>query len=167
MNWNCDSIVDLSNLPSQWVFRSEVIIKDSTIDKVFGVLSGDEWTKWFPGMSSLHWKTEKPYGVGTKRSVVVKGITFNENFICWDENNSQKSRFAFRFESISLPIFNSGVEDYIVENLPDSNDVHFTYLVYLNMSCFGACVLNKKDMAASFQAAAESLKVFVQGKEIT
>jgi hypothetical protein len=51
-------------------------------------------------------------------------VTVHERFLVWDPGR----RFTFRFEGVSLPLFDAGVEDYWLEDLSEGR-CRLTYTV--------------------------------------
>lgn len=66
---------------------------------------GAAWKEWL-GLD-VDWTSEKPFGVGTTRTVVANGQTIDEQFTVWEE----PQRIAFYFVRSSLPLA-AFAEDY-------------------------------------------------------
>jgi hypothetical protein len=111
------------------------------------------------GMKSVKWTSKEPKKEGTTRTVNVNNMIINEYFLIWDENK----RYAFRFDSIekSSP-FKAGLEDYILEEMPNGN-TRFTYAVYLEPSfLLGLCsCIIKKKISKTFYEASVSFQNYI------
>lgn len=107
-------------------------------------------------MKSVIWTSKEPKKVGTTRTVNVNNIIINEYFLIWEENK----RFSFRFDSIekSSP-FKAGLEDYILEEMPNGN-TRLTYAVYIEPSfIIGLCsCISKKNISKMFYDASLSFQ---------
>lgn len=69
------------------------------------------WPRWAPAITRVTWTTPPPFGVGTTRTVEMRGgMVGEEEFIAWEEGR----RMAFRFTRSNVPVEAFG-EDYLVE----------------------------------------------------
>lgn len=82
---------------------------------VFRILEdGPSWKVWFN--LGVEWTSERPFGVGTTRTVTgAGGLRIDEHFVAWEDGR----RMAFRFDRASVP-FRSFAEDWSVR--PTSDD---------------------------------------------
>jgi hypothetical protein len=108
--------VDLSfteNAPYR--FRNSVDLA-ITPEQLFGVLADAEsWPRWATVITKVTWTSPEPYGVGTTRTVDMRGgIIGNEEFIAWEPF----TRMAFRFNECSTRSVAAFAEDYQVEVIP-------------------------------------------------
>jgi uncharacterized protein YndB with AHSA1/START domain len=88
------------------------------------LVSPDSWPKWFQEMRSVVYTSPEPFGVGTTRTVAMKDFVLGEYFLAWEQNK----RFCFRFESQNSRVFDAGVEDIQLEDLPGGR-TRITYRV--------------------------------------
>ena len=93
-------------------FRYEVVLSASP-ERVFEVFEDAEsWPVWADAITRVTWTTPKPFTVGTKRTVDLKGgLRADEYFMAWRQNE----RMAFYFERTSKPVLQSFAEDYQLE----------------------------------------------------
>ena len=72
-----------------------------------------DWPNWFQGVSECEAieTGEEPFGVGSKRRIIVDGIEAEEEFIGWEANKL----FAFTAYADSLPVFEKLVERLVLE----------------------------------------------------
>lgn len=75
------------------------------------LLDAEAWTEWLP-ITQVDWTSQKPFGVGTTRTVEIGSDIVEETFFAWDDGQ----RMAFSFDRSTLPI-KCAIEDYrIVDN---------------------------------------------------
>ena len=65
-------------------------------------------------ITKVTWTSPEPRGVGTTRTVKMRGIVGDEEFIAWEPF----THMAFRFNECSAPVFAALAEDYRVEVIP-------------------------------------------------
>ena len=127
MHFTCRA-VELDFLDSAaWRFEN-IVELDAPSAEVFDVFAdGESWPKWFEAVQRVVWTSPEPKGVGTTRTVSLwvapLKVTVHERFLVWDPGR----RFTFRFEGVSLPLFDAGVEDYRLEDLSERSmpaDLH-------------------------------------------
>lgn len=90
----------------------------STVDlaitgaQLFEVLADAEsWPRWATVITKVVWTSPKPHGVGTTRTVTMRGnIVGDEEFIAWEPH----SHMAFRFNRSTSPTIAAFAEDYRV-----------------------------------------------------
>lgn len=108
--------VDLSfvdNAPH--AFRNSVDLA-ITPEQLFEVLSDAEsWPRWASVITKVTWTSPEPRGVGTTRTVEMRGgIVCNEELLAWEPF----SHMAFRFNECSTQAVAAFAEDYRVEVIP-------------------------------------------------
>ena len=83
---------------------------------VFAAIAADPstWT-WFPGLGDARYASAAPHGVGTRRAVVMSGVTYRETMLAWDE----PTRWAYRVDESSEDTFLALAKDWTVEDLGD------------------------------------------------
>ena len=72
------------------------------------------WKEWL-GIE-VEWTSEKPFGVGTTRTVIANGQSIDESFLVWDEPH----RIGFRFDQTTLPLA-AFAEDYTLTPLSETS----------------------------------------------
>ena len=87
-----------------------------TPEQLFVVLGDAEsWPRWATVITKVTWTSPEPRGVGTTRTVDVRGgVVVNEEFLSWEPF----TRIAFRFNECSTRAFAALAEDYRVEAVP-------------------------------------------------
>jgi hypothetical protein len=83
-----------------------------TPEQLFEVLEdADSWPHWASVITDVTWTSEPPRGVGTTRTVKMRGhITADEEFLLWEPH----SRMAFRFNESTTDTISAFAEDYRV-----------------------------------------------------
>jgi hypothetical protein len=101
--------IDLPVLPSQ----------------LFDVLTDVEaWPQWFEVVTEAGWLSSAPHGVGSTRTVVMRGnVVATEEFIVWIPD----SQLTFRFNECSNPRIRASAEEYRVE--PTTQGCRLTWTV--------------------------------------
>lgn len=103
----------------------------STVDlgispqELFGVLSDAEsWPVWATVITKVDWTSPAPYGVGTTRTVYMRGgIVGEEVFLAWEPY----TRMSFRFDRSSTSAISAFAEDYRVVETADG--CHLTWIM--------------------------------------
>jgi hypothetical protein len=85
---------------------------------------GESWPRWFHGIHKVVWTSNKPYGVGTTRTVWLTGVTAGERFFRWEQDR----RFSFYLSGHSMPLAHAFAEDYLLEEVAPRK-TRFTYSV--------------------------------------
>jgi Polyketide cyclase / dehydrase and lipid transport len=87
-----------------------------TPEQLFEVLAdAQSWPRWASVITNVTWTSPEPRGVGTTRTVKMRGgITGNEEFIAWEPF----TRMAFRFNDCSTRYVGAFAEDYQVQAIP-------------------------------------------------
>ena len=75
---------------------------------------GPAWAEWL-GVA-VEWTSPEPFGIGTTRTVVVKGQTIEEYFVAWEPDH----RMNFRFDRSTMPV-SAFAEDYRVDATGDNS----------------------------------------------
>jgi Polyketide cyclase / dehydrase and lipid transport len=87
-----------------------------TPEQLFEVLADAEsWPHWASVITKVTWTSPEPRGVGTTRTVDMRGgIVGDEEFLVWEPF----TRMAFRFNECSTRAVAAFAEDYRVEVIP-------------------------------------------------
>lgn len=96
-----------------------------TPEQLFEVLADAEsWSHWAKVITEVTWTSPEPRGVGTTRTVEMRGgIIGNEEFLAWKPH----SRMAFRFNEASNGSIAAFAEDYRVVQTPQG--CHLTWVM--------------------------------------
>lgn len=96
-----------------------------TPEQLFEVLADAEsWPHWATVITEVTWTSPEPRGVGTTRTVKMRGgIVGNEEFLAW----KPYSRMAFRFNEASTGSIAAFAEDYRVVQTPQG--CHLTWVM--------------------------------------
>jgi hypothetical protein len=79
---------------------------------VFAIFEdADSWPRWFRGMHSVVWTSERPYRVGSTRTVSLTLLTIEEYFFRWEQDR----RFSFYLTGHSAPLVHALAEDYVLK----------------------------------------------------
>lgn len=108
--------VDAAFLDSApFVFRNSVDLA-VTPEQLFEVLGdADAWPRWASVITKVTWTSPEPRGVGTTRTVQMRGgIVGDEEFLAWEPFR----HMAFRFNACSTRSVAAFAEDYRVEPIP-------------------------------------------------
>ncbi len=98
-----------------FAFRNSVDLA-ITPEQLFDVLSdAGSWPRWAKVITKVTWTSPEPRGVGTTRTVEMRGgIVGNEEFLAWEPF----THMAFRFNECSTKSVAAFAEDYRVEVIP-------------------------------------------------
>lgn len=85
--------------------------------QLFEVLADAEsWPHWAAAITKVTWTSPAPYGVGTTRTVDMRGgLVGDEEFIAWEPY----AYLAFRFNASSTRTLGAFAEDYRVQPTAD------------------------------------------------
>lgn len=122
--YQCE-LVDLdfiARAPFRFVSTVDLAI---TPEQLFEVLSDAEsWPHWATVITDVEWTSPEPRGVGTTRTVTMRGhIAGDEEFIAWEPF----SHMAFRFNQSSSNAIAAFAEDYRVVETADG--CHLTWVM--------------------------------------
>lgn len=119
------SFIDTANLCVTTTVRAKC-----TPEQIFETLRGDKvWTEWGVALKEVQWTCEKPYGLGSTRTVyLMGGMAVEEVFFHWHENQ----RCTFYVKRGSIPNVISFLEDYIVTPL-DNGETELQWTVAMEM----------------------------------
>jgi hypothetical protein len=85
-------------------------------EQVFEVLDDAEsWPQWATAITKVTWTSPQPHGVGTTRTVEMRGgIVGDEEFLAWEPFRYM----AFRFNTCSNKVVAAFAEEYTVAETP-------------------------------------------------
>lgn len=107
-------------------------------ERVWASLTSDQsLAAWRLGVRSLHWLTPRPFGVGTRREVVLPlaAMTIREEFFRWDEGR----RYSFCVREANRGVLRRFAEDYLVEPMPEG--CRFTWTIALTPAPWAAVAM--------------------------
>ncbi|OCB10172.1 polyketide cyclase [Mycolicibacterium porcinum] len=101
-----------------------------TAEQLFEVLSDEtSWPHWATVITNVEWTSPEPRGVGTTRTVTMRGhIVGDEEFLAWEPF----SRMAFRFNTSTSNAISAFAEDYRVVETADG--CHLTWVMAMKPS---------------------------------
>jgi len=137
----------IDSAPFRFVSTVELAI---TPEQVFEVLSDAEsWPQWATAITKVTWTSAEPFGVGTTRTVDMRGgIVGDEEFLAWEPY----SHMAFRFNDASTGSIAAFAEDYRVVSTPGG--CHLTWVMAMKPNGMAArlgMTVGRPAMARVFQ----------------
>jgi len=137
----------IDSAPFRFVSTVELAI---TPEQVFEVLSDAEsWPQWATAITKVTWTSAEPFGVGTTRTVDMRGgIVGDEEFLAWEPY----SHMAFRFNDASTGSIAAFAEDYRVVSTPGG--CHLTWVMAMKPNGMAArlgMTVGRPVMARVFQ----------------
>jgi carbon monoxide dehydrogenase subunit G len=137
----------IDSAPFRFVSTVELAISP---EQLFEVLADAEsWPRWATVITKVTWTSAEPRGVGTTRTVHMRGgIVGNEEFLAWEPF----THMAFRFNEASTSSIAAFAEDYNV--VPIVNGCHLTWVMAMKPNGVAArlgMTLGRPVMARMFQ----------------
>jgi uncharacterized protein YndB with AHSA1/START domain len=118
------------------------------------------WGRWFPGFSAKsHYLTPAPYGVGSRREMIVFGRPVTETILAWDE----PSRWAFAIEAVTMPGVRALAEDYRIAAETGGGST-LTWTLAFDASSRASGVIVAAASSATFRKAAQKLDRLLAGR---
>lgn len=107
-----------------------------TPEQLFEVLAdADSWPQWATVITKVTWTSPEPRGVGTTRTVHMRGgIVGDEEFLAWQPH----SHMAFRFNEASTGSIAAFAEDYRL--VPTPGGCHLTWVMAMKPNGIAARV---------------------------
>ncbi|WP_029107455.1 SRPBCC family protein [Mycobacterium sp. URHD0025] len=117
----------IDNAPFRFVSTVEL---DITPEQLFEVLSDEtSWPHWATVITNVEWTSPEPRGVGTTRTVTMRGhIVGDEEFLAWEPF----SHMAFRFNTSTSNAISAFAEDYRVVETAEGS--HLTWVMAMKPS---------------------------------
>lgn len=114
----------VDNAPYRFVSTVDLAI---TPEQLFEVLADEtSWPQWATVITKVTWTSPPPRGVGTTRTVQMRGaITGDEEFLAWEPY----THMAFRFNESTSSAISAFAEDYRV--VPTATGCHLTWVMAL------------------------------------
>ena len=112
----------VDHAPYRFVSEVDLAI---TPEQLFEVLAdATSWPHWASVITNVTWTSPEPRGVGTTRTVEMRGgIIGDEEFLAWEPF----TRMAFRFNESSTGTVAAFAEDYRV--VPTAGGCHLTWIM--------------------------------------
>jgi hypothetical protein len=105
----------------QFVNDVDVAVTPAQLFDVFA--EADSWSRWATAIAGVTWTSPQPYGVGTTRTVSMRGGIVSEvEFMAWD----RFSHMAFRINRSTSKGLAAFVEDYQVRETPGGCHLRWT-----------------------------------------
>ncbi|MBU8810305.1 SRPBCC family protein [Mycolicibacterium goodii] len=128
-----------------------------TPEQLFEVLADEtSWPRWATVITDVEWTSPQPRGVGTTRTVRMRGnIVGHEEFLVWEPF----THMAFRFNSTTSNAISAFAEDYRVVETPQG--CHLTWVMAIKPSGLAGrlgMLLGKPVMAWLFQRFLHNLR---------
>ncbi|ULN50398.1 SRPBCC family protein [Mycolicibacterium goodii] len=128
-----------------------------TPEQLFEVLADEtSWPQWATVITDVEWTSPQPRGVGTTRTVRMRGnIVGHEEFLAWEPF----THMAFRFNSTTSNAISAFAEDYRVVETPQG--CHLTWVMAIKPSGLAGrlgMLLGKPVMAWLFQRFLHNLR---------
>lgn len=134
-----------------------------TPEQLFEVLADAEsWPHWATVITEVTWTSPEPRGVGTTRTVKMRGgIVGDEEFLAWEPY----SHMAFRFNEASTGSIAAFAEDYRVVRTPAG--CHLTWVMAMKPNGVAARLgmsLGRPVMGRMFQKYLYNLRDYSNGR---
>ena len=112
----------IDHAPFRFTSTVDLSITPAQLFEVLG--DAESWPHWATVITNVEWTSPEPRGVGTTRTVSMRGhITGYEEFIVWEPN----SHMAFRFNESTSNAIAAFAEDYRVVETADG--CHLTWVM--------------------------------------
>jgi carbon monoxide dehydrogenase subunit G len=153
----------IDSAPFRFVSTVDLTI---TPEQVFEVLDDAEsWPQWASAITKVTWTSAQPHGIGTTRTVDMRGgIVGDEEFLAWEPH----SHMAFRFNQASTRSIAAFAEDYRV--VPTATGCHLTWVMAMKPNGMAArlgMTLGRPVMARTFQKFLYNLRSYADKRYAT
>jgi carbon monoxide dehydrogenase subunit G len=148
----------IDNAPFRFVSTVDLSI---TPEQVFEVLDDAEsWPQWATVITNVTWTSPQPRGVGTTRTVDMRGgIVGDEEFLAWEPH----SHMAFRFNQASTGSIAAFAEDYRI--VPTASGCNLTWVMAMKPKSVAARMgmsLGRPVMSWMFQRFLYNLRSYTE-----
>ncbi|MGV0816140.1 SRPBCC family protein [Mycolicibacterium boenickei] len=117
----------IDRAPFRFVSTVDLAITPEQLFEVLGDASS--WPEWATVITHVEWTSPEPRGVGTTRTVTMRGhIVGDEEFLAWEPF----SHMAFRFNTSTSNAISAFAEDYHV--VPTAEGCHLTWVMAMKPS---------------------------------
>ena len=112
----------IDSAPFRFVSTVDLAITPEQLFEVLG--DAESWPHWATAITKVTWTSPEPRGVGTTRTVHMRGgIVGDEEFLAWEPF----THMAFRFNDASSGSIAAFAEDYRV--VPTAGGCHLTWVM--------------------------------------
>ncbi|MDH6193665.1 carbon monoxide dehydrogenase subunit G [Mycobacterium frederiksbergense] len=112
----------IDRAPFRFVSTIDLAITPEQLFEVLG--DATSWPQWATVITNVEWTSPEPRGVGTTRTVTMRGyIVGDEEFLAWEPF----SHMAFRFNTSTSNAVSAFAEDYRV--VPTAEGCHLTWVM--------------------------------------
>jgi carbon monoxide dehydrogenase subunit G len=137
-----------------------------TPEQLFEVLADEtSWPQWATVITKVEWTSPEPRGVGTTRTVHMRGfIVGDEEFLAWEPF----THMAFRFNNASTTSIAAFAEDYRVRETPEG--CHLTWVMAMKPNGAAASLgmaLGRPVMGWLFQRFLHNLRRYTDARYAT
>jgi carbon monoxide dehydrogenase subunit G len=147
----------IDNAPFRFVSAVDLTITPEQLFEVLG--DAESWPHWATVITKVVWTSPEPRGVGTTRTVSMRGgIVGHEEFITWEPF----SHMAFRFNESTSGAISAFAEDYRV--VPTADGCHLTWVMAIKPNGLAGrlgLTLGRPLMAFLFQRFLHNLRRYV------
>jgi len=99
----------IESAPLRFVNEVEINAPPENVLKVLA--DAASWPRFLKAVIKAEWTSSEPHGVGSTRTLILKGMTAQEHFIAWEPGK----RFTFYVPEMTAPIARAICEDYRLE----------------------------------------------------
>ena len=150
----------IDSAPFRFVSTVDLAI---TPEQLFEVLSDEtSWPHWATVITDVEWTSPLPRGIGTTRTVTMRGnIVGDEEFLAWEPF----SHMAFRFNQSTSNAITAFAEDYRVVETPTG--CHLTWVMAMKPSGLAGrlgMTMGKPVMGWLFQRFLHNLRRYCDGR---
>ncbi|MGV0737858.1 SRPBCC family protein [Mycobacterium syngnathidarum] len=117
----------IDRAPFRFVSTVDLAITPEQLFEVLG--DATSWPQWATVITNVEWTSPEPRGVGTTRTVTMRGhIVGDEEFLAWEPF----SHMAFRFNTSTSNAISAFAEDYRV--VETAGGCHLTWVMAMKPS---------------------------------
>jgi carbon monoxide dehydrogenase subunit G len=112
----------IAHAPFRFVSTVDLAITPEQVFEVFD--DAESWPQWATAITKVTWTSPRPHGIGTTRTVGMRGgIIGDEEFLAWEPH----SHMAFRFNEASTGSIAAFAEDYRI--VPTASGCTLTWVM--------------------------------------
>jgi carbon monoxide dehydrogenase subunit G len=112
----------IAHAPFRFVSTVDLTITPEQVFEVFD--DAESWPQWATAITKVTWTSPQPHGIGTTRTVDMRGgIVGDEEFLAWEPH----SHMAFRFNEASTGSIAAFAEDYRI--VPSASGCTVTWVM--------------------------------------
>ena len=112
----------IAHAPFRFISTVDLTITPEQVFEVFD--DAESWPQWATAITKVTWTSPQPHGIGTTRTVDMRGgIVGDEEFLAWEPH----SHMAFRFNEASTGSIAAFAEDYRI--VPTASGCTLTWVM--------------------------------------